>query len=72
MTNTNFLSLKMQVASQNTGNYFSTGGAFININQNKLNIPENTAAKLEALQAARAVLCLILCSGRLVLSMDLS
>lgn len=35
MTNINFSSLKMQVASQNTGNYFSTGGGFININQNK-------------------------------------
>lgn len=35
MTNINFLSLKMQAASQNTGKYFSIGGGFININQNK-------------------------------------
>lgn len=46
MTNINFLSLKMQVASQNTDNYFTTGGAFININQNKL---ERRYQKIEQL-----------------------
>lgn len=43
----------MQVASQNTGNYFSTGGGFININQNKQErtYQKNRAVKLEVLQS---------------------
>lgn len=48
MTNINFLSLKMQVASQNTGNYFSTGSTFININQTK---QERRYQKIEQLNS---------------------
>lgn len=56
MTNVSFLSSKTQIASQDSGNYFSTGSVFRSINQNKKERKyvtlENKAVKLQASHVA--------------------